>query len=426
MTNMSCLERRFRRTGPVRGGSRNELVTVPLHSRVNGWTLPLHLLQLLAWTMYSFMAIMGFGVYVPLLPPPWNYISYGMIGTAFVLHFLTHMAAVTIDPAEYSVRMRKDYSSPLPVFDKKKQPHVIHNQHCYLCEVDVGPKVKHCGSCNKCIADFDHHCKWLNNCVGGRNYWVFFITVLSAVFGVLLLVVVVLFVFIEHFVNPANLRTAAAFQNIKGNGTWLIFLPLAPVETSSVSLLILAFITIAIALASLLMLCHLLVFHVYLLCKGMSTYEYIVKQRQLQSSKEQRGGATQPPQTNPAAQRLGTLDMSIACDAPLSGRSSIFKYQERGQMSSGLSGHVCSEMEHFPPAADSENHPNYGSKSSTQFIPGEVPGWCPSRVENPQVFQPSSVSRYTPAEGRPTVQSPLGTHPPAVIHTTVVHQQLIH
>ncbi|KAI4888498.1 hypothetical protein NFI96_012959, partial [Prochilodus magdalenae] len=260
----------------------------------------------------------------------------------------------------------------MPVFDKKKQPHVIHNQHCYLCEVDVGPKVKHCGACNKCIAGFDHHCKWLNNCVGTRNYWLFFLTVLSAVFGVFLLVVVILFVFIEHFVSPTTLRTAAAFQNVQGNGTWLAFLPLAPVQTSSASLLVLAVATIVVALASLLLLCHLLVFHIYLLCKGMSTYEYIVKQRQLQSCRDQGGGDTQPSRTSTGAQSLGPLDMSIDCDPSLSSKSSIFKYQDRRAMSSGLSGPICSEMEHFPQAADGDSNPDYGSKASTQIIPGKI------------------------------------------------------
>ncbi|XP_072515822.1 palmitoyltransferase ZDHHC11 isoform X1 [Salminus brasiliensis] len=424
MTNMSCLERRLRRTAPARGVSRSELVTAPIHSRVNGWSLPLHVLQLVAWLMYSFMAIVGFGVYIPLLPVPWNYVAYGVIGTAFVLHLLTHLAAVTVDPADYNVRLRKDYSSPMPVFDKKKQPHVIHNQHCYLCEVDVGSKVKHCSSCNKCISDFDHHCKWLNNCVGGRNYWLFFVAVLSAVFGVLLLVVVILFFFIEHFVNPTSLRTAAAFQGVKENGTWLAFLPLAPVQTSSASLLVLAFVTIIIALASLLMLCHLLVFHIYLLCKGMSTYEYVVKQRHLQSSRDQGGGATQPTQSSAvAAQNLGPMDMSIDCDAPLSSRASIFKYQKRGQMSSGLSGTICSEMDHLPQAVDGESHPDYGSKASTHIIPGEAPvSWCLSHMESPQVQQSSTVG-HSQAEGRPIIQSPLGT---TIVDTTVVHQQLIH
>uniref|UniRef100_A0A671LUQ7 Zinc finger DHHC-type containing 11 n=1 Tax=Sinocyclocheilus anshuiensis TaxID=1608454 RepID=A0A671LUQ7_9TELE len=128
---------RFSNSSPQSNGSRNELFAPPLHSRINGWSLPLHSLQLLAWLVYSFMAIVGFGIYVPLLPAPWSFAAYALIGTAFVLHLVTHVAAVTIDPADLSVRRRKDYSSPMPVFDNTKHQHIIHNLHCTLCEVDV-------------------------------------------------------------------------------------------------------------------------------------------------------------------------------------------------------------------------------------------------------------------------------------------------
>ncbi|XP_016110541.1 bromodomain-containing protein 9-like, partial [Sinocyclocheilus grahami] len=76
MTNLNCFGRHRRRTAPQSNGSRNELFAPPLHSRINGWSLPLHSLQLLAWLVYSFMAIVGFGIYVPLLPAPWRFAAY--------------------------------------------------------------------------------------------------------------------------------------------------------------------------------------------------------------------------------------------------------------------------------------------------------------------------------------------------------------
>lgn len=50
------------------------------------------------------------------------------------------------------------------------------------------------------------------------------------------------------------------------NDTWLVFLPFAPLKTTSASLLILAFVTVMLSIISLLMLGHLLGFHFYL-CK---------------------------------------------------------------------------------------------------------------------------------------------------------------
>ncbi|KAF7691959.1 hypothetical protein HF521_010926 [Silurus meridionalis] len=355
------------------------------------------------------MGIVGFGVFIPLLPQPWNYISYGVIGAIFTLHLLIHMAAVTTDPADYAVRVKKDYSSPMPVFDRKKQPHVIHNQHCNLCDVDVGSKVKHCGNCNKCIADFDHHCQWLNNCVGRRNYWLFFLTVLSAVCGIFLLILVISFVFVEHFVNPEILRTAAAFRAVNGSTTWLVFLPLAPVQTSSVSLLVLAVITVIIALVSFLLLCHLLIFHMFLLYKGLSTYEYIMKQRQLQSSSQQVEGATQSSSSNAdASLNLGHFKMSLGCNTLLSGKSSIFKYKHRGQ--STVSRTICNKTK--PRSDDGKNLPHHGPKSAIQMIPGAAPlGWS---VNMRQMEIPSAEQIEEPFG-----QSSLGT---PIVDATEVQQ----
>lgn len=64
-------------------------------------------------------------------------ISVQITAVAFMVHFFSHVAAVTIDPADASVRAKPSYSSPMPLFDRSKQPHVIQDLHCYLCDVKV-------------------------------------------------------------------------------------------------------------------------------------------------------------------------------------------------------------------------------------------------------------------------------------------------
>uniref|UniRef100_A0A674J324 Uncharacterized protein n=1 Tax=Terrapene triunguis TaxID=2587831 RepID=A0A674J324_9SAUR len=138
---MNCYGRRLRRTGPEQLNSRNDLVSPPQHSRVNGWSLPLHTFQIVALLFYTYLAIVGFGIYIPLLPHGWKYAAYAVIGVLFAHHLVAHLVAITIDPADQNVLAKKNYSSPMPVFDRGKHKHVIQNQHCYLCEVDVREKL---------------------------------------------------------------------------------------------------------------------------------------------------------------------------------------------------------------------------------------------------------------------------------------------
>lgn len=45
-------------------------------SRRNGWSWPPHPLQIVAWLLYLFFAVIGFGVLVPLLPHHWVSTGY--------------------------------------------------------------------------------------------------------------------------------------------------------------------------------------------------------------------------------------------------------------------------------------------------------------------------------------------------------------
>ncbi|XP_024306014.1 palmitoyltransferase ZDHHC1 isoform X3 [Homo sapiens] len=254
-------------------------------SRRNGWSWPPHPLQIVAWLLYLFFAVIGFGILVPLLPHHWVPAGYACMGAIFAGHLVVHLTAVSIDPADANVR-DKSYAGPLPIFNRSQHAHVIEDLHCNLCNVDVSARSKHCSACNKCVCGFDHHCKWLNNCVGERNYRLFLHSVASALLGVLLLVLVATYVFVEFFVNPMRLRTNRHFEVLKNHtDVWFVFLPAAPVETQAPAILALAALLILLGLLSTALLGHLLCFHIYLMWHKLTTYEYIVQHRPPQEAK---------------------------------------------------------------------------------------------------------------------------------------------
>ncbi|XP_059029549.1 palmitoyltransferase ZDHHC11 isoform X3 [Mustela lutreola] len=321
---MDLWGRSWRRVVPEAGGKRP---SPPNRSRVNGWSRPLHSFQAVAWVTVLVMAVASFGIFIPFLPRDWKDVAYGVTGGLFLLHLSVHLLAVSIDPAEPNVRRKKNYSEPVPTFDRSKHAHVIQDQYCHLCEVTVrcrqadapafpplrSPKAKHCSACNKCVSGFDHHCKWLNNCVGGRNYWYFFLSVASALAGLLCLTAVLLYVSIQFFIDPAELRTHPCYKKVSDKNTWLLFLPLFPVEVKTPVVLGIGVLVLLLDVIGLLLLGHLLVFHLYLMAKKLSTFDYMTQGRQQQTpraaaEKEELSVQTRLPQCadrgqSPSAQR---------------------------------------------------------------------------------------------------------------------------
>ncbi|XP_028638594.1 probable palmitoyltransferase ZDHHC11 [Grammomys surdaster] len=233
-------------------------------SRVNGWSPPLHSFQALTWTTYLTMSIVTFGIFIPFLQTTWKRAANIVMGGVFTFHLIVHLIAITIDPADNNVRLKKDYMKPMPTFDRSKHAHVIQNQYCHLCEVTVSKKAKHCSSCNKCVSGFDHHCKWLNNCVGRRNYWFFFCSVASAAFGLLGMMIILLYVFIQYFVDPDELRTDPLYKEISSENIWLLFPSLWPVPVKTPVVLSIAVMVLLLDIAGFVLLGHLFLFHIYL------------------------------------------------------------------------------------------------------------------------------------------------------------------
>lgn len=159
--------------------------------------------------------------------------------------------------------------------------------YCSLCEIEVRKYSKHCRVCDKCVDQFDHHCRWLNNCVGRKNYGMFFALM---TFSLLLLILqwsIGVMVLILCFLH----RKRYSLEIVSKLGSSFSFIPFTVVVASCTFLAMFATLPLA----------QLFFFHVLLIKKGISTYDYIVALRE----QEQQGLGQQSPQMSSVSSLAG-------------------------------------------------------------------------------------------------------------------------
>ncbi|KFK33563.1 hypothetical protein AALP_AA5G029800 [Arabis alpina] len=174
---------------------------------------------------------------------------------------------------------RKSYYNPLAIFcglfvyeDCRKKEEMDELQgdreealFCTLCNAEVRKFSKHCRSCDKCVDCFDHHCRWLNNCVGRKNYMTFISLMAVSILWLLIEVAVGIAVIVRVFVNKKDMETEIV--NRLGNG-----FSRAPFAT-------VVGLCTAVSMLALFPLGELFFFHMLLIQKGITTYEYVVAMR---------------------------------------------------------------------------------------------------------------------------------------------------
>ncbi|XVF81662.1 hypothetical protein PTKIN_Ptkin15bG0173300 [Pterospermum kingtungense] len=136
---------------------------------------------------------------------------------------------------------------------------------CTLCNAEVRKFSKHCRSCDKCVDGFDHHCRWLNNCVGHKNYVTFISLMAVSVVWLVMEAVVGIAVLVRCFVNKKGMET----EIIERLGNGFSRAPFATVVAVCTAVSILACMPLG----------ELFFFHMILIRKGITTYEYVVAMR---------------------------------------------------------------------------------------------------------------------------------------------------
>lgn len=124
---MDLCSRNPNRTVPVSDGVPRR-ADVPLCSRTNGWSWPPHPFQLLAWLLYLYFAVTGFGVFIPLLPSHW-------IPAGYIVSFVMkgkYRGGNLISDSTYRPRLhtelRSDLSPRIDVqHDRNDDSYVLNN-----------------------------------------------------------------------------------------------------------------------------------------------------------------------------------------------------------------------------------------------------------------------------------------------------------
>jgi hypothetical protein len=122
---------------------------------------------------------------------------------------------------------------------------------CYVCNIFRKEGTHHCRACDRCVHKWDHHCIWLGNCVGADNYrsfaWAVVLAAIKLAFVSLLSMVLIVATVIDgdEAYAPKGLVL-----------TVLVFLVILNVPLCYMDL-------------------NLLVFHVGLTWKGLTTIDYI-------------------------------------------------------------------------------------------------------------------------------------------------------
>ncbi|KAG5018142.1 hypothetical protein JHK87_013997 [Glycine soja] len=376
-------------------------------ARRHGWELPFHTFQVVAITVFFLLSIAYYAFFAPFLGKDiYEYVAIGVYSVLALSVFFLYVRCTAIDPTDQGVmvdcdktsknrsKLDEELAEPSKMGLKGEGMSDRHNSSwcskvgcffcsflvredcrsnedislqqqsgeeealfCTLCNAEVRKFSKHCRSCDKCVDGFDHHCRWLNNCVGKKNYITF----------VCLMAVSLVWLIVECGVGIAVL--VRCFVDKKGTENQIA--EKLGAGFSRVPFAIIVAICTAVSFLATVPLGELFFFHMILIRKGITTYEYVVAMRTL----------SEPPGPSVDGGEQQSLPSSPTSSAitAISGRSSV-------GMSIQYKGAWCTPPRVFM------DHPD-------EIIPHLEPGRLPSTVD------PDAVQ--SPDKGRKMNQRPV-------------------
>ncbi|KAL3505509.1 hypothetical protein ACH5RR_035350 [Cinchona calisaya] len=322
-------------------------------ARRHGWRLPAHPFQVVAITVFFLLSVAFYAFFAPFLGKNiYEYIAIGIYSFLALCVFILYVRCTAIDPADPGILIEPDKTlthrsqnnSELPEEPSKvgsnnggesercgssfcstfggffcgfvvkadcrndeDHLHELNGEEealfCTLCNAEVRKFSKHCRSCDKCVDGFDHHCRWLNNCVGRKNYITFVYLMAASLFWLVFECAVGIMVLVRCFVY----RKATENQITERLGDGFSRPPFATVVALCTAVSCLATVPLG----------ELFFFHIILIRKGITTYEYVVAMRT----------QSEPPGPSIDGEEQQSLPSSPTSSAvtAISGRSSLGK-----------------------------------------------------------------------------------------------------
>ncbi|KAJ7966993.1 S-acyltransferase [Quillaja saponaria] len=371
-------------------------------ARRHGWELPAHTFQVVAITVFFLLSVAYYAFFAPFLGGSiYEYVAIGVYSFLALSVFILYVRCTAIDPADPGILIESDrtslykshidqessdpskiglkdcetsgqhdsnWCSKLGGFfcgflfkeDCRENEDVLLHQSggeealfCTLCNAEVRKFSKHCRSCDKCVDGFDHHCRWLNNCVGRKNYITFVCLMAMSLVWLSVECGVGIAVLVRCFVD----KKGTEYQIAEKLGVGFSRPPFATVVAICTAVSFLATVPLG----------ELFFFHMILIRKGITTYEYVVAMR---TQSEQPG-----PSVNGADQQSLPSSPTSSAVTAISGRSSLgVSLQYRGAW--------CTPPRIFMDHQD-------------EVIPHLEPGRLPSTVD-PDALQPPDKGKKLP------------------------------
>jgi palmitoyltransferase len=260
--------------------------TNELKVRKNGLEKAWHPFQIATWILFPTILVHFFFF---ILQISWDILFIKIIiAVLFCLFSMLSLYAAyktcKVDPADDSIVYRRKNDGRIPISVSSREDVI----YCYLCKATVHCTSKHCRFCGKCVVKFDHHCNWLNTCIGEKNYKYFLYTVLGVTLMTTESFVLSIALLVEIYTNDPS-----RFEKNFLNEDFVL------VSNDVIRALLIASVSVFSPLV--LMIYQLGAFHIMLMVKGLTTYDFIVneqkKNRELEILKLTRRSESQNKKT---------------------------------------------------------------------------------------------------------------------------------